>query len=87
MKTLCRGHTLLLILKAHKLLEGFTKKNCKNKSKRVEKVIKRKSDKLYVKWKGFNSSFNSWVDNKDSINESIFSRATISGGRVKVRVV
>ena len=25
---------------------------------RVEKVIKRKGDKLYVKWKGYDSSFN-----------------------------
>ena len=24
---------------------------------RVEKVIKKKGDKLYVKWKGYNSSF------------------------------
>ena len=27
---------------------------------RIEKVIKRKDDKLYVKWKGYNNSFNSW---------------------------
>ena len=32
---------------------------------RIEKVIKRKGDKLYVKWKGFDNSFNSWVDKKD----------------------
>ena len=32
---------------------------------RVEKVIKRKDDKLYVKWKGYDSSFNSWIDKKD----------------------
>ena len=29
---------------------------------RTEKVIKRKGDKLYVKWKGFDNSFNSWID-------------------------
>ena len=29
---------------------------------RIEKVIKRKGDKLYVKWKGYDSSFNSWID-------------------------
>ena len=34
---------------------------------RVEKVIKRKGDKLYVKWKGYDSSFNSWIDKKDII--------------------
>ena len=34
---------------------------------RIEKVIKRKGDKLYVKWKGFDDSFNSWIDKKDLI--------------------
>ena len=29
---------------------------------RIEKVIKRKGDKLYVKWKGYNNLFNSWID-------------------------
>ena len=29
---------------------------------RIEKVIIRKGDKLYVKWKGYNNSFNSWID-------------------------
>ena len=34
---------------------------------RIEKVIKRKGDKLYVKWKGYDNSFNSWIDKKDLI--------------------
>ena len=34
---------------------------------RIEKVIKRKGDKIYVKWKGYDSSFNSWIDKKDLI--------------------
>ena len=34
---------------------------------RVEKAIKRKGDKLYVKWKDYDSSFNSWIDKKDII--------------------
>ena len=29
---------------------------------RIEKVIKRKGKKIYVKWKGYNNSFNSWID-------------------------
>ena len=37
---------------------------------RVEKVIKRKGGKLHVKWKGYDSFFNSWNDEKD-INECI----------------
>ena len=31
---------------------------------RIEKVIKRKGDKLYVKWKGYDNSFNSWINKK-----------------------
>ena len=31
---------------------------------RIEKVLKRKGDKLYVKWKGYNNSFNSWINKK-----------------------
>ena len=34
---------------------------------RIEKAIKRKGNKLYVKWKGYDSSFNSWIDKKDII--------------------
>ena len=32
---------------------------------RIEKIIKRKGDKLYAKWKGYDNSFNSWIDKKD----------------------
>ena len=34
---------------------------------RIEKVIKKKGDKLYVKWKGYYNSFNSWTDKKDLV--------------------
>ena len=34
---------------------------------RIEKVIKRKGDKLYLKWKGYHNSFNSWIDKKDLV--------------------
>ena len=34
---------------------------------RTEKVIKRKGDKLYVKWKNYDSSFNNWIDKKDIV--------------------
>ena len=29
---------------------------------RIEKAIKRKGNKIYVKWNGYNNSFNSWND-------------------------
>ena len=38
-------------------------KNNQNKF-RIEKVIK-KGNKLYVKWRGYDNSFNSWIDKKD----------------------
>ena len=61
---------LLVILTVKKLLELFIKKNCKKKNQKefiVEKVTKRKGDKLNIKWKGYDSSFNSWIDKKDII--------------------
>ena len=32
---------------------------------RIEKVLKRKVHKLYVKWKWDDNSFNSWINKKD----------------------
>ena len=34
---------------------------------RIENVIKRKGDKMYVKWEGYDDSFNRWIDQKDLI--------------------
>ena len=52
-----------------KLLEVFTKKIAKTSPEkyRIEKVLKRKGDKLYVKWKGYDSCFDSWINKKDLI--------------------
>ena len=30
----------------------------------IEKIIKRKGNKLYIKWKGYNNLFNSLIDKK-----------------------
>ena len=40
----------------------FQKTN--QKEFRIEKVLKNKGDKLYVKWKGYDNSFNSWINKK-----------------------
>ena len=37
---------------------------------RTEKVIKRKGDKRYVKWKGYNNSFNSWIHKASSVQRT-----------------
>ena len=34
---------------------------------RIEKVITRKDDELYVKRKGYDNSINSWIDKKDLV--------------------
>ena len=34
---------------------------------RIEKMIKKKENKLYVKWKAYDNSFNSWLDKKDLV--------------------
>ena len=46
------------------------KKNYKRPIKkkfRIEKIIKKKGDKLYVKWEGYDSSFNNWINKKDIV--------------------
>ena len=45
-----------------KELQKSNQKGC-----RVEKIVKRKSNKLYVKLRGYDSYFNSWIDKKDII--------------------
>ena len=44
-----------MILIVEKLWEHFKKKSCK---------IKKKRDKLYVKWGGYDNSFNRWIEKK-----------------------
>ena len=55
-------------LNVEPITESFYEKESKktNQGKfKIEKVIKRKGDKLYVKWKGYYSSFNIWIDKMD----------------------
>ena len=55
----------------NQLPEIFIKKNCKKQIKknkkqlRIEKVIKRKGEKFYHKWKIYDNSFNSCINKKD----------------------
>ena len=57
-------------LNGEEIVESFYEKELQKtiqKEFRIEKMIKRKGNKLYVKWKGYNNSFNSWIDKKDLI--------------------
>ena len=53
---------------------------------KVENVINREGDKLYVKWKCCDNSFHSWIDKKECKIVSMteyFPEPKSSGGRVK----
>ena len=55
-------------LNGEKIAQSFYEKELQktNQEKfRIEKVLKRKFDKLYVKWKRYNNLFSSWIDKKD----------------------
>ena len=57
-------------LKGEEVVRTFYKKELQKtnqKEFRVEKVIKRKGNKLYVKFKGYNNFFNSWIEKKDIV--------------------
>ena len=50
-------------LNGEEIIGTFMKKELQKTNQKeftIEKVIKRKRDKLYVKWKGCDNSFNSW---------------------------
>ena len=56
------------VIKSKEIVETFYKMELQKRNQkefRVEKVFKRKGDKLYLKWKGYENSFNSWIDKKD----------------------
>ena len=61
LKILFLGHILLMISMVKKLFEHVMKKNYKTNQQefRIENVIKRKGNKLYLKSKGYDNSFNS----------------------------
>ena len=57
-------------LKGEEIIGPFYEKELQKtnqKEFRIEKVFRKKVDKLYVKWKGYDSSFNSWIDKKDLV--------------------
>ena len=57
-------------LNGNEIIGTFYEKELKKSNQqefRIEKVIKRKDNKLYVKWKDYDSSFHSWIYKKDLI--------------------
>ena len=61
---------VIIDLNGKKLIGTFYEKELQKtdqKEFRIEKVLMKKGDKLYVKWKGYDNSFNSWIDKKDIV--------------------
>ena len=57
-------------LNDEKIIGTFYEKELQKTSQkefRIEKAIKRKGDKFYVKQKGYDNSFISWIDKKDLV--------------------
>ena len=57
-------------LNGEKITKSFNEKELQKtnqKEFRIEKILKRKGNKLYVKWKGYNNSFNNWINKKDIV--------------------
>ena len=55
-------------LNGEEIIGSFYEKELQTTSQkefRIEKVLKRKGNKLYVKWKGYDNRLNSWIDKKD----------------------
>ena len=60
---------LLVILMMKNWLEHYEKElqKASQEELKIEKMIKKKGDKLYIKWKEYDNSFNGWIDKKDVI--------------------
>ena len=57
-------------LKGEEIVATFYEKELQKTNQKefgIEKVIKRKGEKLYVKLKGYDSYFNSWMGKKDIV--------------------
>ena len=72
---------LISDLKAEKIVGTFYKKELQKANKKefiVEKMVKGKEDKPYVKWKGCDNSFNCWIEKKEIKNSYILTKSITS---------
>ena len=69
-KNTVRWTYLIKDLNGKKIIETFCEielQKTNQREFRVEKVIKKKGDKFYIKWKGYDISFNCWIDKRHLI--------------------
>lgn len=79
----------MLFVNVEKVIGSFSEKELQRISKKeskIEKVIKIKGHKLYVKWKGYDNSSNSWLKSmrKEKDGTILPDPYEHSGGNVKV---
>ena len=80
---------VIIDLNDGKITGSFYEKELQTTSQeefRIEKGLKRKGDKLYVKWKDYDNRFNSWIDKKDLIYEWVNTFLNHFGGNINVEV-
>ena len=61
-------------LNGEEITGRFYKKELQKTSQielRIGKVIRKKGDKFYIKWKGYGNRFNSWIDKKNLVTSNV----------------
>ena len=56
---------------------------------RIEKILKKEGDKLYAKWKGYDNSFNNWIDKKGLVKMSQYFPTPFNthfGDSIKIKI-
>ena len=55
-------------LNGEEIIGSFYEKELQKTSQKeftIKRLLKRKGEKLYLQWKGYNNAFNSWINKKD----------------------
>ena len=73
LKILFHGHMSLVILEVKKLLESFTKKNCKKQIKKSLELKKYQRENAVNYMLNGSNSFNNWIDKNDIVQNELFS--------------
>ena len=84
---------LINVLSGETITGSFYEKELQKtneKEFRIEKVLKRKGDKLYVKWKGSDNSFNILINKKDLVEKwanTFLSRLEVLEGTLMLKLI
>ena len=79
-------------LNAEPITGSFYEKELQKTSQekfRIEKIVNRKGDKLYIKWKGYDNLFNCWINEKDLVKKwvnTFLSGFRNFGGNINVKI-